>query len=40
MLGLTLKWIQNRGGVEGMDTYNKSKCRLIYDIIDESNGFY
>lgn len=40
MLGLTLEWIKKQGGVEAMDTYNKSKCRIIYDVIENSNEFY
>jgi len=40
MLGLTLEWIQARGGVEAMDLSNKTKCGLIYDVVDQSNGFY
>jgi len=40
MLGLTLEWIKKQGGVEAMDNHNKSKCRIVYDIVDNSNGFY
>ena len=40
MLGLTLEWIKKQGGVEAMDMHNKSKCRIVYDIVENSNGFY
>jgi len=40
VLGLTLDWIEKQGGVEAMDTSNKTKCRMLYDVIDNSDGFY
>ena len=40
MLGLTLEWIKTQGGVEAMDKVNKTKSRMIYDVIDYSDGFY
>lgn len=40
MLGEVLKWIESKGGVEGIEKLNVQKAKLIYDVIDESNGFY
>ena len=40
MVGLTLKWIKEKGGVEALEKINLAKTKLIYDVIDESNGFY
>jgi len=40
MLGLTLEWIKSQGGVDAMDKCNKMKCAMIYDVIDNSDGFY
>jgi len=40
MLGLTLEWIKKKGGIEAMDETNKAKCSTVYDIVDQSNGFY
>lgn len=40
MLGLVLKWVKEMGGVEGIQAYNQKKTALIYNAIDESNGFY
>jgi len=40
MVSLVLNWIKSRGGLEAMEQYNVNKTKLIYDVIDESNGFY
>lgn len=40
MLNLNLKWLKSKGGVEGIAKINQEKAKLIYDVIDESNGFY
>uniref|UniRef100_A0A1A8G081 Phosphoserine aminotransferase n=1 Tax=Nothobranchius korthausae TaxID=1143690 RepID=A0A1A8G081_9TELE len=37
---LVLEWIKNNGGSAAMETLNKQKSSLIYDIIDSSDGFY
>jgi phosphoserine aminotransferase len=36
---LVLKWLQARGGVEGIERINVAKATLLYDTIDRS-GFY
>ncbi|XP_074788691.1 phosphoserine aminotransferase isoform X1 [Athene noctua] len=40
IMGLVLEWIKNNGGAAAMDKLSLIKSRLIYDIIDKSNGFY
>ena len=40
MLGLVMKWLKGQGGVEGIEKLNKEKAALIYDAIDNSEGFY
>ncbi|XP_051279145.1 phosphoserine aminotransferase [Dicentrarchus labrax] len=40
IMGLVLEWIKNNGGSAAMETLNKQKSSMIYDIIDASNGFY
>lgn len=33
-------WIEDNGGLKGMEERNKKKADLLYNLIDESNGFY
>lgn len=40
MFGEVLQWIENQGGLEAIEKRNEEKAKLIYDVIDESNGFY
>ena len=40
MLGLTMKWIQKRGGIEALAKANEEKAKILYDAIDNSDGFY
>ncbi|XP_066567201.1 phosphoserine aminotransferase [Amia ocellicauda] len=40
IMGLVLEWIKNNGGTDAMEKLNREKSSLIYDIINESNGFY
>ncbi|XP_066586622.1 probable phosphoserine aminotransferase [Prorops nasuta] len=40
VVGLVFKWIKENGGVEGMKKRAIEKSRMIYEVIDESNGFY
>lgn len=35
-----LHWIKNMGGLTAIEERNKVKAKLIYDVIDESDGFY
>lgn len=40
VLGLTLDWIERMGGITVLHEINKKKSKLLYEIIDESSGFY
>ncbi|QCR32643.1 3-phosphoserine/phosphohydroxythreonine transaminase [Lysinibacillus sp. SGAir0095] len=40
MLGEVLKWVEEKGGLEAIEKNNEEKAKLIYDVIDQSNGFY
>jgi phosphoserine aminotransferase len=36
----TFRWLEAQGGLAGMEKRNATKAKLIYDAIDNSNGFY
>ena len=40
MVNKTLHWIKRQGGVAAIAARNKEKAQLIYDVIDNSGGFY
>ncbi|MFB5663191.1 3-phosphoserine/phosphohydroxythreonine transaminase [Alteribacillus sp. HJP-4] len=40
MLNKVLHWIKRHGGAEGMQERNEEKAGLLYEVIDNSNGFY
>lgn len=41
MVGLVARWLQDEiGGLEKMYERNRDKARLLYEVIDESDGFY
>lgn len=40
MINKTLHWIKKQGGVNYIAKNNIAKAKLIYDVIDSSNGFY
>jgi phosphoserine aminotransferase len=40
MCKLSLEHLKNMGGVPAMEKINRKKANLLYDIIDDSNGFY
>lgn len=40
MLGEVLKWIEEKGGLEAIEKHNEEKATVIYDVIDNSDGFY
>lgn len=40
LLSLVLDWAKEQGGIEKIAEINHQKSKLIYDAIDESNGFY
>ncbi|NRK74317.1 aminotransferase class V-fold PLP-dependent enzyme, partial [Salmonella enterica subsp. enterica serovar Typhi] len=37
---LVLKWVKQQGGIEGIASINKEKAQQLYNVIDQSNGFY
>ena len=37
---LVLEHLKSLGGVPAMEKQNRKKAKLVYDIIDKSNGFY
>ena len=40
VLGLTLQWMLDEGGVNVFAQRNQAKAQLLYQIIDRSGGFY
>ena len=40
MVKLVLEWLRDNGGLEAMERRNREKAGLIYEQIDESDGFY
>ena len=40
MVSLVLKWLEDQGGVEAIYKHNQEKAALIYEVIDQSGGFY
>ena len=40
MVGKVAAWIKAQGGLTAMAEKNAKKAKLIYDVIDNSNGFY
>lgn len=40
IMGLVYKWLLNLGGLDKMHEMNKEKAGLLYDYIDNSDGYY
>ena len=40
MVGKVAAWIKEQGGLKAMEKQNAAKAKLVYDAIDNSNGFY
>ncbi|MFC4322161.1 3-phosphoserine/phosphohydroxythreonine transaminase [Litchfieldia salsa] len=40
ILSLVLDWVRAQGGVSAIEKINHEKASLIYNCLDESNGFY
>ncbi len=40
VLNKVLRWIEAKGGVAAMEARNRRKAAMIYDVIDDSDGFY
>ena len=39
MLGLVLKWLEDQGGIEGMEKIKAMKAGILYDVLDNSSMF-
>lgn len=40
LVGLVVKWLLDLGGVPAIYKRNVEKAKLVYDVIDQSGGFY
>ncbi len=40
ILSLIMKWIKSKGGIEAIQKLNEEKAQILYDAIDNSDGFY
>ncbi len=40
IMGLVYKWLLNNGGLEAMQKVNETKAKMLYDAIDNSDGYY
>jgi len=40
MIKLVLEWVKGLGGLDVVEKTNEKKAAMIYDAIDNSNGFY
>ncbi len=40
LMQLTLQWVKEQGGLAVIEKINRQKAELLYQTIDESNGFY
>ena len=40
MLSLVLDWLEEQGGVEGMEQLKKERAKLVYEYLDESRLFH
>lgn len=40
MTKLVMEWVERNGGVGEMQKHSQKKSKMLYDIIDDSDGFY
>lgn len=40
IVGLVLRWLKDLGGLAAIQAYNQHKASLLYQVIDQSAGFY
>jgi len=40
IMGLVYKWLLKNGGLDAMQKINEAKAKLLYDAIDNSDGYY
>lgn len=38
--GLVFDWLKSHGGMEGIESVNQKKSSLLYQVMNESNGFF
>lgn len=38
--GLAFKYLKKQGGLAGMQQINSKKAKMLYDMVEKSNGFY
>ena len=40
LISLVCEWLKEKGGVTAMQKINEEKAKILYDAIDQSDGFY
>lgn len=40
ILNLIMKWLKSKGSIDDVKQMNEKKAKILYDVIDNSNGFY
>jgi phosphoserine aminotransferase len=40
IISLVCEWLKQKGGLSAMKKLNEEKARILYDVIDSSDGFY
>ncbi len=40
IMGLVYKWLLKNGGLEAMQKVNEAKAKMLYDAMDNSDGYY
>ncbi|GAW91168.1 3-phosphoserine/phosphohydroxythreonine transaminase [Calderihabitans maritimus] len=40
MVTLVLRWVKNSGGLAAIEKQNEEKAKVLYDVLDNSGGFY
>jgi phosphoserine aminotransferase len=40
LMKLTLEWVEENGGIQAAERWARERSALVYDAIDESDGFY
>jgi phosphoserine aminotransferase len=40
IVNLVCRWLKEQGGVSEIEKRNREKAKILYDAIDQSDGFY
>lgn len=40
IMGLVFEWLEQQGGAQAMQNLSDEKSNLVYEVVDQSNGFY